>query len=81
MSYDAKDKIPGHTLLAQEQKVVPINTAFKKEPVECCCSNHHQPYLLNGQWVVSTSPACRAHYTLEQENQLIASKLSEGEIC
>jgi hypothetical protein len=77
MTYEAKERKVGASLLTQEQKIAPMNGHAKLEQVDCCCSNGHRPYLLNGQWVVSTSPACRLHYNYIQENQLIESKMGE----
>jgi hypothetical protein len=44
-----------------EQKIIPISEAMRPEVPQCSCSNHHQPWLLDGRWVVSTDLGCRIH--------------------
>lgn len=61
MTYDARERTVGHTLLTQEQKIIPIRVVPKDNVKECCCKNQHEPYLLNGILVTSLSPGCKIH--------------------
>lgn len=45
----------------REQKIIPITEALQPDAPECCCTNRHEPYLLNGRMVISLSPACHIH--------------------
>jgi hypothetical protein len=57
----------------QDADVEGIREVPRKQPQTCCCTNNHRPWLLNGSWVVSTSPGCPIHYG--REEQWIASRI------
>jgi hypothetical protein len=61
VSYDQRERTLGHTMLTQEQKTLHKNSGPNDAPIECCCNNKHQPYLINGHWFVSLDPSCKIH--------------------
>ncbi len=77
MTYDARQHTVGTSLLTHEQKVIPISGGPSYGPAECCCTNFHRPYLLNGQWVTSLSPGCKVHSNTEVK--WLSSTLDEDE--
>ena len=59
----------------------PLPTIVLREPPKpdlnkCCCTNRHEPWLLDGRWVVSTSLSCVVHSFCEEK--YFAKTMMEG---
>lgn len=82
MTYERREHTVGSSLLTHEQKIIQISSGPMDKLAECCCSNHHRPYLLNGLWVVSLSPSCKVHANTEVKWMSATLELEEEEnVC
>lgn len=82
MTYERREHTVGSSLLTHEQKVIPISGGPSYGPAECCCTNFHRPYILNGQWVTSLSPGCKVHSNTEIKWMSATLELEEEEnVC